>query len=414
MKKAIVFIIMCVLTCTVNICAKELPVLMYHSVDYSGGMYSVTPEKLESDIMALKAAGYSTVSFDDVIAYVYNGVELPEKCVVLTFDDGYENNCSILLPMAERLGFKYEVFTVAGFVHYGEYAMEWEDVRKLVESPYAGIGCHTYNLHSYIGDGRWGVVQKEGEDFRQWEHIVRNDLSIAKSFFIEKAGCRPKTFAYPFGKFSAEADKILRENGYLVTVTTEAGINEVEKGNAESLYLMMRISMDGQSASAVDMINGCRGKNKTAKIDAAKNNMWGKINVSRYYALRVLYEKKLSNMAYNLDYIAWYSDLKHADDGQKVLFAKCVEKNIVTGFPDWTMRPEHYITRGEFAVLLARRTGYDGRAVTHRFTDSASWNDWALSWCYEKGYMIGYGETFGINDFLTKEQIELVCERVGL
>ena len=414
MKKVLIAMIIMLFGGVVKVSAMELPILMYHSVDYTGGMYSVTPEKLESDINTLYENGYTTVSFEEVINYVHGEGTLPEKSVVITFDDGYDNNCSVLLPMAQRLGFKYEVFTVAGFIHYGEYAMEWDQVKELIDSPYSDIGCHTYNLHSYIGDGRWGVVRKENENFREWENIVRSDLTIAKTFFIDNAGYKPRTFAYPFGNFSAEADRILREEGYLVTVTTEPGINVIEKGDIESLFLMMRISMDGQTASAIEMIEGQKGNTYSEKIADAKNDVWREVNVSRKDALMAMYGEKYADMPYSTYSIAMYSDLKYEDEKVKSLFAHCIENDIVSGFPGWTMRPSHYITRGEFAVLLARCTGYDGRGVTHTFTDSASWNDWALSWCYEKGYMIGYGEAFGVNDFLTKEQINLVIERVGL
>lgn len=392
----------------------ELPVLMYHSVDNTGGTFSVTAEKLEQDIIELKNAGYTPVGFDEVIGFVHRGEELPDKPVVLTFDDGYENNYSIVLPMAERLGFKFEVFTVAGFIHYSPYAMKWGQVAQLNNSPYGAIGCHTNNLHSYTADGRAGVLRMEGENFREWEHVLRSDLSAAKTLFVGNTGYAPRTFAYPNGKFSAEADRLLREEGYLVTVTTEPGVNVIEKGDIESLYLMLRISMDGGLSSPVKAIKQFSHIKSTPAIANAKANVWSEVNVSRFEALRVLYGKQFESVKPNVQFIAGYSDLIYADSKVRELFAACVENNIVSGFPDWTMRPSHYITRGEFAVLLARMTGYDGRGVTHRFTDSAAWNDWALSWCCEKGYMIGYGEQFGVNDFLTKEQIDLVCSRAGL
>lgn len=414
MKKVLLICLIMLFGGVIEAHAVDLPVLMYHSVDNTGGMYAVTAEKLESDIISLKDAGFTPVSFDEVINYVHQGAELPEKPVVITFDDGYENNCSVLLPMAERLDFKFEVFTVAGFIHYGPYAMEWDQVAQVNNSYHGSIGCHTHNLHSYIQDGRLGVVRMPGEPFRQWENILRSDLTIAKNLFIDNTGYAPRTFAYPFGNFSAEADRILREEGYLVTVTTETGVNRVEKGDLESLYLMMRISMDGKRASAAEEIAKYSDLYYSERIANEKSLVWSEVNVSRREVLKVLYGNLFANTGADLSFIAGYYDLKHENTETRELFAKCVQNNIVSGYPDWTMRPGSYITRGEFAVMLARRTGYDGRAVSHRYVDSASWNDWALSWCYEKGYMIGYGDSFGVNDFLTKEQIDLVCERAGL
>lgn len=412
MKKVLIICLMLLSVGAIKTSAMELPVLMYHSVDDTGGTYSVTAEKLESDIVSLKEAGYTTVSFDDVIAYVYEGAELPEKSVVITFDDGYKNNCTTLLPMAERLNFKYEVFAVAGFIWCSPYAMDWDEVKTVNNSPFGNIGSHTFNMHIGYPD-RAGVTRNNGENFRAWEHLFRNDLSVAKLMFVENMGENPDVFAYPYGSFSTETERILREEGYKVTVTTEPGINMIEKGNIESLYLMMRISMDGITASPVKLIEANSKKYTTQPITQVKSEVYSQSYVSRKYALEALYNEKLKNTGYDMHYIAGYSDLKHVDWKTKVLFARCVQNNIIAGFPDWTMRPTHYITRGEFAVLLARRTGYDGRAVTYTFADSADWNDWALSWCAENGYMIGYGESFGVNDFLTKEQIDIVLKRIG-
>lgn len=394
--------------------AKELPILMYHSVDYTKGMYTVTPEKLESDIVGLVKNGYTIISFEDVIDYVYSDGALPDKCVVITFDDGYKNNCTTLLPMAKRLGFKYEVFAVAGFIHYGEEAMEWDEVNEIENSPYGAIGCHTYNLHGASFDGRNGMERKVGEGFAEWEKTIRYDLYMAKKLFTDNMGKCPDTFAYPYGSFCAQTDKFLRESGYLVTVTTEPGVNKVEKGDKESLYMMKRISMDGQSSSAVNMIESCRKKKDSEKIKTEKEKIRQINYVSRKVALDALYGKKYEGKKYDESIIASYGDLEYEKDDVKALFAHCVKDNVISGFSDWTMRPNNYITRGQFAVILARRTGYDGRKVRKRYADGSSWNDWALSYCYEKGYMVGYGDTFGADEPLTRKHMDIVLKRAGL
>ncbi len=412
MKKIIIAVMIMICSTALKISAKELPILMYHSVDYSGGMYAVTPEKFESDIISLINSGYTPVDFKEVIDYVYNGEELPEKPVVITLDDGYKNNCTAVLPLAEKYNAKVEVFAVAGFINVSSEAMSWNEAKAFHESEYANIGCHTYNLH--FNPGRKGVLRISGEDYRAWEHLLRNDLSVARWLFTDFMGDNPVTFAYPYGSFSSECENILREEGFRVTVTTEPGVNVIEKGDKEALYLMLRISMDGKSTSAVNEINKYAHVHTTTAIKNCKNNVNPGYLVSRGKALESLYGDKLRWVRADLHYISAYTDMKHVSVKTKELFAKCVENNIISGFPDWTMRPSHYITRGEFAVLLARRTGYDGRGVSISFTDASDWNSWALSWCAEKGYMIGYGESFGVNDFLTNEQINVVCERVGL
>lgn len=79
-----------------------LPVLMYHSV-FSGrhSDYVVPPEVLESDLAYLSDHGYQAVLVSDLVEYVYNGKALPEKPVMITFDDGYYNNLEQCLPLLE-------------------------------------------------------------------------------------------------------------------------------------------------------------------------------------------------------------------------------------------------------------------------------------------------------------------------
>lgn len=411
MKKLFGVLIFLICFGAITVTATELPILMYHSMDYENGLYSVTPEKFESDMQSLRDAGYTTVSFQEVMAFVNEGQPLPEKPVIVTFDDGYPNNADTLLPLAERLGVKVEVFLVAGFVEYSPLGMSWEQARLIDASPNGAVGCHTYNLHSTDTRKRLGVVRTENESFREWEHMFRYDLALAKYFFKENS-LEVTAFAYPYGSFSAEADRILRESGYKVTVTTEKGINKIEVGDIESLYLMMRISMDGVANSAAEEIAKYEGIYTTEKIMNAKMNVWNEINASRKEALLAIFDSeyfKNTQKTYKFDY---YYDMKYQDDETKALFAWCMEFGVISGYPNNTLGPDYYITRGEFALILARSRGYEGEAPTHFFTDSQDWNAGALSWCYEMGYMIGYGDEFGVNDFLTKEQIEIVCRRM--
>ena len=71
-----------------------LPVLMYHSVlkdPQRTGKYTITPKKFEEDLIYLKNNGYETVSLKQVIKYVYHNEPLPEKPILLTFDDGNQH-----------------------------------------------------------------------------------------------------------------------------------------------------------------------------------------------------------------------------------------------------------------------------------------------------------------------------------
>ena len=80
----------------------EVPIVMYHSVlkdESRHGQYVISPAELESDLKYLRDHGYTTILIEDLIAYTQGG-PLPEKPVLLTFDDGYYNNYLYAFPLA--------------------------------------------------------------------------------------------------------------------------------------------------------------------------------------------------------------------------------------------------------------------------------------------------------------------------
>ena len=83
----------------------KLPIIMYHSIvknEDRSGEYVITPIELEKDLLYLKQNGYTTVFVNDVIRYVKRGGELPEKPIILSFDDGTYNYREYLLPLLEK------------------------------------------------------------------------------------------------------------------------------------------------------------------------------------------------------------------------------------------------------------------------------------------------------------------------
>ena len=92
----------------------RVPVLMYHAVgDDCWGEESlfVKPEELEKQLQYLSENGYETIFFEDL-----SHIEQYEKPVLLTFDDGYDDNAETLLPLLRKHGMKATIFLIAGDV----------------------------------------------------------------------------------------------------------------------------------------------------------------------------------------------------------------------------------------------------------------------------------------------------------
>ena len=130
-----------------------LPVLMYHSV-FSGrhSDYVVPPEVLESDLAYLSDHGYQAVLVSDLVEYVYNGKPLPEKPVMITFDDGYYNNLEQCLPLLEKYDMCAVISVVGSYIvnqaeqdsHITAYSyLTFPEIQTLLESGRIEIGNHT-------------------------------------------------------------------------------------------------------------------------------------------------------------------------------------------------------------------------------------------------------------------------------
>ena len=94
----------------------NLPILMYHSVNPDKtrtGKYVITPENFESDLEYLENCGYTSISAKQLIKYVYNKEPLPDKPVLLTFDDGMYNNFKYVVPILKKHN-AHAIFSVVG------------------------------------------------------------------------------------------------------------------------------------------------------------------------------------------------------------------------------------------------------------------------------------------------------------
>ena len=106
-----------------------IPVLMYHKVGDDKDNDAVIREDLFREQMKfLKDNGYNPLTMDQLYDYVVNGAAVPEKPVVLTFDDGYADTYSIVYPIMKEYGFPATVFINPGDVGT---RLTWDQVREM-------------------------------------------------------------------------------------------------------------------------------------------------------------------------------------------------------------------------------------------------------------------------------------------
>ena len=136
-----------------------MPIMMYHSIlPDRQGTYIVHPDLLERDLQYLQQNGYHTVTVADLIAYVDEGAPLPDKPIMLTFDDGYYNNYLYAHPLLKQYGMQAVISPIGAVSEfYSDHPEEqdnpryshvtWEQLTEMTRSGVWEIQHHSYDLH---------------------------------------------------------------------------------------------------------------------------------------------------------------------------------------------------------------------------------------------------------------------------
>ena len=208
---------------------------------------SFSPEELESDFKWLSENGYTAVLSEDLINYTESGAALPEKPILLTFDDGYYNNYLYAYPTAKRYGMKFVLSPIGKYADlYTEtpdkspyYAhCTWDMLREMQSSGVVEIANHTYDLHSSDG-ARLGTKQLSGESLEDYTKLLTEDVTLFQQKAEENLQSKPVLFAYPFGAVSKGEPEIIKNLGFKVTLSCEERVSTVTRA-PESLYYLGR------------------------------------------------------------------------------------------------------------------------------------------------------------------------------
>lgn len=209
--------------------ATKIPIIMYHyvrevdkSVDPLGWNLSIDPEDFEKQLKYLKDNGYKSIHLADLI----DG-KVPEKSVVLSFDDGLTDFYTTALPLLEKYGFTASNGIITGMIGANEH-MTVDQIKACIS---AGIEITSHTVsHPDLSVSSEDTITQQITESRDY---------LEKMFGVAVTG-----FVYPSGKYNDSVLRILEENGYKIAITTDHGEANLENNN---LLTLPRIRIDNRN-----------------------------------------------------------------------------------------------------------------------------------------------------------------------
>ena len=194
-----------------------VPIFLYHHIltdadkntdQWRSNEITIATSEFRRHLNMIKDNGYNVATMDEVVAYVRGEILLPDKSLVLCFDDGYRSNTYYAAPILREFGYKATVFSIMTF-YDGPYQDEY-DMTKLQHITRKDLSensdvldqqCHTWANHNHLS--------------QQSYNEIYNDLMLSQ-------GCEKyKYFAYPYGDYDDDVIKAVKAAGFLAAVTTE-------------------------------------------------------------------------------------------------------------------------------------------------------------------------------------------------
>lgn len=210
-----------------------LAICMYHYVydkdnppDEELNSNFIEVHALEEELKYLSENNYYYPTWEEVQKYVAGELLLPEKSVVLTFDDGAYSFLNLGVPLFEKYKIPVTSFLIGN--------IDGEKKVKKYASEYMTFQSHSYNMHRGGGNiGHGGIFP-----------VMEHDEAVADLQKSIEIGGNGDAFAYPYGDYNDSCVQAVKDAGFKCAVTTEYGRAEV--GDNPLLLPRVRMSM-GQS-----------------------------------------------------------------------------------------------------------------------------------------------------------------------
>lgn len=204
---------------TVQDDATRVSILGYH--DFSESLpetaMRIRTSKFRKQMEAIKQLGLTVITLDDYLAWKRGEKSLPERCVLLTLDDGWKSVYTDAFPILKEFGYPFSLYLYKNYVDGGGKALTTSMIQEMIKSG-ASIGSHSVT-HPFPGDVKSRV--KKGADVL--DAYLRSEMGESQRFLESKFSHKVNTYAYPGGFHLEEMFKLADEFKYVSLFTVIPG-----------------------------------------------------------------------------------------------------------------------------------------------------------------------------------------------
>ena len=275
--------------------ANHYLVLAYHGVQDDTPdqtFLAVRSDQLVAHMQWLRKNGYQAVSIDQILAAQKGGPALPQKAVLLSFDDGYRDFLTRVLPILEAYQWPAVMAPVGTWletpdgqnIDFGgkliprSMFLTRSELAQVAKSKLVEVGSHTYDQHKGILANPQGNLlpamanryyfsqEQRYETTEEFEKRLRDDINAITKTVQTSTGKKPRVWVWPYGAINGVAQRLLKEAGYELFLTLESGLASV--ANPDNVPRMLMSGQDDIQAVA-QMVTGVqeRANERVVHID---------------------------------------------------------------------------------------------------------------------------------------------------
>jgi peptidoglycan/xylan/chitin deacetylase (PgdA/CDA1 family) len=182
----------------------------------------ITPAAFEAQMQQLKDAGITVISMQDLLAWKRGEKNIPPRCAVITFDDGWKSQYDVAWPILKKFGYPVTMFIytegVRGGSLSGGESITWEQLADMRDN---GVDIQAHSAtHQDLREGHNIMLVAAGKRTRtkltgpQYEEWVQNEVVGSKQLLEQRLGIKVNCFAVPFGNYNDHVKELARNAGY--------------------------------------------------------------------------------------------------------------------------------------------------------------------------------------------------------